>query len=130
MSDDIGLTTVELRLCDLCLSGAGGECHSPGCALWMNRAPDIPLTDDYGQPYLRSLSAATTPNPTTPTTESRGQLGERVQGVAAAGLAPTPRGEHDNAGRPNAAPPSGRGAPLVTNHHALAVLARIAEGIQ
>jgi len=34
---------VRLRLCELCLGGAGGECHSPGCALWLRRAPDLPL---------------------------------------------------------------------------------------
>lgn len=38
-----GLNRVTLVLCDLCLSGAGGQCHVPGCALWMNRAPDISL---------------------------------------------------------------------------------------
>jgi hypothetical protein len=37
------LTEVTLTLCSLCLDGRGGECHTPGCALWMNRAPDIPL---------------------------------------------------------------------------------------
>jgi hypothetical protein len=37
---------VRLWLCDPCLDGAGDECHSPGCALWINRAPDIPLRDN------------------------------------------------------------------------------------
>jgi hypothetical protein len=32
---------VKLWLCEPCLNGAGGECHTPGCALWMNRAPDL-----------------------------------------------------------------------------------------
>lgn len=32
-----------VQLCARCRSGAGGECHTPGCALWMNRAPDIPI---------------------------------------------------------------------------------------
>ena len=36
---------VTLILCSLCLRGAGGECHTPGCALWINRAPDLPLID-------------------------------------------------------------------------------------
>lgn len=31
-------------LCQRCIDGAGGECHTPGCGLWMNRAPDVPLT--------------------------------------------------------------------------------------
>jgi hypothetical protein len=39
---------VRLWLCDPCLDGAGGECHSPGCALWINRAPDIPLRGNEG----------------------------------------------------------------------------------
>lgn len=38
------LQTVTLNVCALCLRGSGGECHTPGCAFWMNRAPDIPLT--------------------------------------------------------------------------------------
>lgn len=36
---------VAMLLCDLCLMGAGGECHVPGCALYMSRAPDVPLRD-------------------------------------------------------------------------------------
>lgn len=39
------LVRVTLVLCTDCLRGAGGECHTPGCALWMNRAPDVPLAD-------------------------------------------------------------------------------------
>jgi hypothetical protein len=38
-----GLNEVTLTICDLCLDGAGGECHTPGCALWLNRAPDLSL---------------------------------------------------------------------------------------
>ena len=34
---------VVVTLCDRCLDGEGGECHTPGCALWMNRAPDVPI---------------------------------------------------------------------------------------
>lgn len=41
-TDDLRL--VALVLCDRCIAGEGGECHTPGCALWMNRAPDVPLT--------------------------------------------------------------------------------------
>lgn len=37
------LETVTLTLCRSCLNGAGGECHTPGCALWMSAAPDIPV---------------------------------------------------------------------------------------
>lgn len=39
----------ELRpvlLCGRCRRGMGGECHTPGCALWMNRAPDVPVEPD------------------------------------------------------------------------------------
>lgn len=43
---------VTLTLCALCLDGAGGECHSPGCALWINRAPDLPLRD---HPFVHSI---------------------------------------------------------------------------
>jgi hypothetical protein len=39
------LVRVTLVLCIDCLRGAGGECHVPGCALYMNRAPDIPIAD-------------------------------------------------------------------------------------
>ena len=39
------LETVTLTLCNACLDGKGGECHTPGCALWMNRAPDVSIRD-------------------------------------------------------------------------------------
>ncbi len=39
------LRTVTLDVCDDCLDGKGGECHTPGCVLWLNRAPDIPFRD-------------------------------------------------------------------------------------
>jgi hypothetical protein len=41
---EIPTRDVTLTLCELCISGAGGECHVPGCALYLNRAPDIPLS--------------------------------------------------------------------------------------
>jgi hypothetical protein len=31
------------QFCRRCLDGEGGECHTPGCALWLNRAPDVPM---------------------------------------------------------------------------------------
>jgi hypothetical protein len=37
---DVGLVTVRIDVCTLCLSGAGGECHVPGCMFWMCQAPD------------------------------------------------------------------------------------------
>lgn len=42
---EIPVRLVHLWLCDLCLDGKGGECHSPGCSLWLNRAPDLSLRD-------------------------------------------------------------------------------------
>lgn len=41
-AEDDGLRTVMLVICRLCREGAGGECHTPGCAFWMCAAPDIP----------------------------------------------------------------------------------------
>lgn len=43
--DEPTLVRVSLVLCSLCLSGAGGQCHMPGCALWMKAAPDVPIVD-------------------------------------------------------------------------------------
>lgn len=40
---DEDLYEVTLTLCGQCLNGEGGECHHLGCALWLNRAPDISL---------------------------------------------------------------------------------------
>jgi hypothetical protein len=37
------LNYVGLAICDACLDGEGGECHTPGCALWLSTAPDIPI---------------------------------------------------------------------------------------
>lgn len=42
-SPGISLHQVTLTLCSLCLNGEGGQCHTPGCALWLKAAPDIPL---------------------------------------------------------------------------------------
>ena len=44
-SERLELETVTLTLCNACLDGKGGECHTPGCALWMNRAPDVSIRD-------------------------------------------------------------------------------------
>ncbi len=51
---EIVLTKVTLTLCSLCLNGAGGQCHVPGCALWFKAAPDVPLWD-YVVPALIDL---------------------------------------------------------------------------
>lgn len=33
----------RIRLCSLCIAGVGGMCRTPGCSLWLCRAPDMPL---------------------------------------------------------------------------------------
>lgn len=39
MSADPTLHSVTMQVCSLCLDGAGGECHVPGCVFWMHDAP-------------------------------------------------------------------------------------------
>jgi len=34
---------VKIRLCELCLQGAGEECHTPACALWLHNSPGMPI---------------------------------------------------------------------------------------
>lgn len=53
----VPLHTVTLTLCELCINGVGGECHSPGCDLWIHRAPDIPILAAQG-PSLYSQAHA------------------------------------------------------------------------
>ena len=43
MGNIVLLHEVTLTLCALCIAGEGGECHTPGCALYMSQAPDIPI---------------------------------------------------------------------------------------
>jgi hypothetical protein len=43
VNGDPQLYRVVLTLCARCLAGDGGQCHTPGCALWMNQAPESPL---------------------------------------------------------------------------------------
>jgi hypothetical protein len=52
-----GLRAVHLTLCRACRKGAGGECHTPGCSLWMNRAPDIPVREAEDPVPAASLAA-------------------------------------------------------------------------
>jgi hypothetical protein len=55
MSNDQSGPPVQLYavyLCDLCVQGKGGECHSPGCALWISRAPDLSLV---GHPMCQPI---------------------------------------------------------------------------
>lgn len=42
-SEAYSLARVTLDVCQACLLGKGGECHTPGCAFWMSQAPDVPL---------------------------------------------------------------------------------------
>lgn len=55
---EIPVRLVRLWLCDLCLDGAGGECHTPGCALWINRAPDLSLRNSPMVTILDDATAA------------------------------------------------------------------------
>lgn len=43
IGDEPPVKRYAVYLCDLCVQGTGGECHSPGCSLWMKRAPGVPL---------------------------------------------------------------------------------------
>lgn len=60
MSDNVVVRVrrIALWLCDLCLAVAGGECHVPGCALFMNRAPDLAVAPEL---YEDVTPAAPTP---------------------------------------------------------------------
>lgn len=37
------LSPVVLMVCEPCRKGAGGECHTPGCAFWMEAAPEFKI---------------------------------------------------------------------------------------
>ena len=41
--DNSKLRRVTLDICEPCIEGAGGECHTPGCAFWMRMAPEWPF---------------------------------------------------------------------------------------
>lgn len=41
---EIPVRRYVIELCDACMRAEGSECHTPGCALWLNRVPDLPLT--------------------------------------------------------------------------------------
>ena len=59
-----GLYRVTLTLCSRCLRGEGGECHTPGCGLWLNRAPDLPLPAENGWPIQAAEYLGSTEEPT------------------------------------------------------------------
>jgi hypothetical protein len=48
------LKRITLTLCAECVRGTGGECHTPGCALWMSKAPDVPIIDYDEAPPTRT----------------------------------------------------------------------------
>ncbi len=50
MSDD--LQPMVLSVCSYCRAGAGGECHTPGCAFCRSTAPDLPLAATLGRDEL------------------------------------------------------------------------------
>jgi hypothetical protein len=37
------MVTGSFTICSACLDGKGGECHTPGCILWINRCPDLAI---------------------------------------------------------------------------------------
>ena len=52
MDKEYQLNRISLiYLCDACLDGLGGECHTAGCALWMSTAPDVPIRDSVKIEY-------------------------------------------------------------------------------
>jgi hypothetical protein len=54
-----GLNLVVLTLCDACLDGVGGECHTPGCVLWLSCAPDLAIRDHPMVDSVRRLAVTT-----------------------------------------------------------------------
>lgn len=41
------VVTGSFTICAACLDGEGGECHTPGCIMWLNRAPDLSIRDNF-----------------------------------------------------------------------------------
>lgn len=39
------LRRIVVWMCEACIEGEGGECHTPGCVLWINRAPDMGISN-------------------------------------------------------------------------------------
>lgn len=50
---------ITIDLCDICLMGIGGECHSPGCIFWMCAGP----TEEAADRFRFALGSGTTPPP-------------------------------------------------------------------
>jgi len=54
----ISVHCVTLDLCSLCITGTGGQCHTPGCSLWIHAAPDVPVSlSPAPESQTRRLSA-------------------------------------------------------------------------
>lgn len=34
---------LDVKVCARCCAGLGGQCHTPGCALWMHNVQDLPI---------------------------------------------------------------------------------------
>jgi hypothetical protein len=50
--EDVPLRRIDLYVCDLCLTAAGGQCHVPGCSFWGRSAPvgsDLALLREWRQ---------------------------------------------------------------------------------
>lgn len=52
-----GAMPMILNLCWHCRQGAGGECHTPECSLFLNRAPDVPVTATLSRDELIEAGA-------------------------------------------------------------------------
>lgn len=86
MTDDIRTSDRHLPLlkvtgsfyiCEPCLDGKGGECHTPGCVLWLNRAPDLQLRSNL-EDHGCVISHAEAPT-TTVSKEAKGLFAVRSQ---------------------------------------------------
>ena len=40
---DVIIRRVEIPICQKCLDGAGGECHTPGCAFFLHQMDTLPI---------------------------------------------------------------------------------------
>lgn len=58
----------SFTVCSACLDGEGGECHTPGCVLWLNRAPDLSLREGLTMHGCR-IGPSAAPAPGTPAPE-------------------------------------------------------------
>jgi hypothetical protein len=57
VSDAVDLVHVSFDICRLCLGGAGGECHVPGCVSWMDDAPRDRLLGFLNRLYSRVVGS-------------------------------------------------------------------------